>query len=386
MLLPGILFPLCIHAAVPQPHRFLLVFETSPTVKKELPVLRGKLARLFVSNLQHEMKSGDDVAVWTVDKELHKGVFPLESWMPDDAAQYTQQLGDFLEQQNFTRHATLAAVQPVLNQVIKSSERLTVLVFCDSKSHVSGTPFDHEANATIDNYAAKSRDTIPLVLVLRSYRGQFIGFSVNDADTLDFPSFPPPPPPPKPVAPAVVEKPATPPPEPTGPIVTPVPAIVIIGTHAGTNVSTVTKEAAEAAPAPAPAPAIAALPPPPATNAEAPAAPATEAAPKVATEPLPPVPELPNTAPPASETAASSTNNAASATPAPPVAPPTKAINVEDQNAHSDRGLLLPLALGGMALVAATAIVVTWLLTRGNRPRASLITSSMDNDARPPQK
>src|ERR1039457_1085065 len=73
-------------ADAPEPGRFLLVFETSPALKKNLPAVRQTLNVLFASNLQNEMQENDDLAVWTADQDLHTGTFPLASWSPADAA------------------------------------------------------------------------------------------------------------------------------------------------------------------------------------------------------------------------------------------------------------------------------------------------------------
>src|ERR1035438_186412 len=97
-------------AQAAQPGRFLLIFETSPALKKNLPAIRQTLDILFSSNLQHEMQENDDLAVWTVDQDLHPDTFRLENWVPANAEVYSTRLKDFLGHQNFTRRASLDAV------------------------------------------------------------------------------------------------------------------------------------------------------------------------------------------------------------------------------------------------------------------------------------
>ena len=185
-----------------QPARFLLVFETSHALKKNLPAIEQEIAKLFAANFQYEIQSGDDLAVWTVDESLHTGGFPLASWTPTDAGMEAKQLDDFLDHQKFARHASLEALQPVLNRVVKNSERLTVIIFCDSQSRLTGTPYDSGVNGIITNAAAKYKGGVaPFILVLRSYQGEYLGCSVNRTSTLSFPKFPPPPAPVRPSAP-----------------------------------------------------------------------------------------------------------------------------------------------------------------------------------------
>src|SRR5438067_812208 len=118
-------------ADAPEPGRFLLVFETSSALKKNLPVVEHELDALFAGNFQNEILENDDLAVWIVDQDLHTGAFPMASWSPAEAEIYSARLKDFLRKQNFARRASLAALQPLLNRVVKNSDRLTILIFCD---------------------------------------------------------------------------------------------------------------------------------------------------------------------------------------------------------------------------------------------------------------
>jgi hypothetical protein len=386
-------------AEAQQPARFLLIFETSPTLKKNLPAIQQTLEKVFSSNLQGELNQDDDVAVWTVDKTLHAGTFPMESWTPVDAESYTEHLQDFLSQQKYTRHAGLAAMQPSLNHLVKNSERLTVLIFGDTQCRLVGTPYDVGVNEIITNTAAKVKGgPVPLVLVLRSHRGSYIGCSVNRTVPLSFPPFPAPP---APVPPPVVSKPVTapaPPPVPK-PVIPPVPALVIVGTNYGTNVSVLTNVAPAAvrppapapamrvaasgtnipvpsAPAPVPAPAaVVAAAPPVNPAAIRPPAPSIPAAPTPAPLPAPPklpAPEPVIEAPP--ELAVSSN---------PPALAPSNTVAAANKSA-ADNTYLWRLTLGG-GILAAAAGLLAWVVLR-RRPHSSLITSSMQGDPRPPPR
>ena len=408
-------------AAPPQANRFLLVFETSHAMKKNLPAIRQALDGLFSSNLQNEMRENDDLAVWTVDEKLHTDTFPLASWAPGDAVGYSARLKDFLRHQRFPRHASLAALQPLLNRVMQSSERLTVLIFCDGESRLQGTPYDSGVNEIITNAAARIKGGQPMfVIVLRSYHGEYLGCSVNRSLPLNFPKFPPPP---KPVAPPKAEPPPKVEPLPAPAVVVPpVPALIIVGTKASTNLSALTNLVAAPTPVPVPkapetnAPATnAPLAKAPATNApttnaivmKAPpaAAPASEAitsapAPQIAVAPPPQPAPAPNPPPPAKPLPAPIPIVQKTSAPAPvvvavpaiatnrPPAPPsnTVAVSAGKTETASDTGSRWPLVLGGGLLMAAAGLV-TWLAVRTRRPRGSLITSSLRDDPRlPPRK
>lgn len=391
-------------AEPPQSSRYLFIFETSPVVKKHLPDIQRILIKLFASNMQQEIHDDDDLAVWTVDEKLHRGIFPMLSWAPDEAAMYTARLYDFLGKQNYTRHATLDAMQPYLDEVVKTSDRLTIIIFCDSKSRLLGTPYDDSITGTITNAVAKTNgDPIPLILVLRSSRGEYVGSSVNVGSPLNFPAFPPPPKPaPAPVA--KVERVQAPPPAASS-----VAPLIIVGTHVGTNIDAVTKMAAQSTSAPPPrqpAPGVAANNPtassaPIATPVVSPAllastttsqtpTPAMVPAPLAAPAPAPaaalsPQPPVPAPAPQilSHPEPASATAPAAVVPISQPAVSTTNVVIAEAGGMPSGPASRWLLVAGGGALAVAGGLVV-WLVMRSRRPASSLITSSMQNDPRTP--
>jgi hypothetical protein len=367
VLLAGIFLVAGVRARAQEPSRFLLVFETSPGLKKNLPALKETLDGIFSSNLQHEMQENDDLAVWTVDQDLHTGTFPLASWSPDDAEMYSSRLKDFLGHQSYTRHATLAAIQPLLNRVMKTSPQLTVLIFCDGQSNVLGTPYDGGVNAIFKKAVVENKGVPGLfVLVLRSNQGAWLGCSVNRMPgPLNFPKFPPPP---KPEPPVVKPVPVS------APAVAPVPALIIVGTNVGSDIAALNR--------PAPVP----VTNPPVTSPPAASAPAQNPAPvsnpplpaKSAPMPVPVVQKNPAVAPLVISTAPAVAANSST------VANCSAAAIAAD--APPDTGFQKLLIIGGGLLVAALVLVI-WLVTRSRQPRGSLITSSMQDDPRqPPRK
>jgi hypothetical protein len=362
-LLAAIFLVAGVKAGAAESGRFLLVIETSPGLKKNLPLVEQTLDGLFSSNLQHELRENDDLAVWTVDQDLHPGAFSLASWSPDDAQLYSARLKDFLEHQKFTRHASLVALQPLLNRVVKSSERLTVLIFCDGQSQLAGTPYDSGVNEILKKAPANGKAGPTLcILVLRSYRGEYLGCSVNRSEPLDFPKFPPPPKPEPPVvkpAPIIALTGVAPAVVPAAPI----PALIIVGTKVGTNLSALTE--------PVPQPKVQPATNPPATIP--PASPATN--PPAITPASVPAPEPP---PPTAPMTVAPTN--------PPTVSTSNTVAHLAADTSSDNGFQRLIFIGSGLLVAALGLAV-WLTTRFRRPRGSLITSSMQDDSRlPPRK
>ena len=351
-------------AAQPAPEdRWLMIFDTSATMKKALPGVTAEIKNLLASAVSEQLHPGDSVGVWTFGRELHTGQFPLVTWNPEQAAATASNLIRFVQKQDYGDDTTWSALQPQLDQLIKSSARLTIVVFCDGQGEVNWTPYNAGINQTFSQaQAERKKARQPFVLLVRTQQGQFTGCTVNfPPGALNVPPFPPLPQPvkivptnPPPVAPVVVKPP---------PII--VPSLFIVGTNAATNVNDLPKISA------------------PATN-------------------LPAAPSQPTNAP-----AASNHNASAGASNPPPTTPVAKTTDVKsppavtnsapsapanelpasaalDANDHSPRTLVYV----GVGLLAAAAGLMIFLWARAARqPHGSLITSSMQNDSRlPPRK
>ena len=211
-------------------NRLLLIFDTSADMKKRLPAVRVGLDEALATGMGGDLQPGDSIGVWTFDQELHAGQFPLQNWAPEDGAVMASNIFAFVGKQHYAKGTRFDVLQAALNRVMRNSERLTVAVFCDGETEISGTPFDAGINQIFhEHQAAQKKATRPFIIVLRAQLGEYVGCTVNFPPTpMSFPAFPPLPPPPAPPAP----KPAyTPPPEP--PVT--LPPLIIVGTHVGTN-------------------------------------------------------------------------------------------------------------------------------------------------------
>ena len=99
----------------------------------------------------------------------------------------------FVSKQHYSKKTGFDALQPLLNQVVQSSERLTVLIFCDGNGEIHGTPYDAGINQIFQqrqNERQKAR--LPIVIGLRSQRGQYVGCMVSfPPQPVSLPAFPP---------------------------------------------------------------------------------------------------------------------------------------------------------------------------------------------------
>ena len=274
------------------------------------------------------------MGVWTFNQNLNTRGHPLQSWNPDDAAMIASNLTKFASNQHYAKSTRFEALQPLLNQVVQDSERLTVLIFCDGDGKINGTPFDDAINQMFqEKKSAQKKAREPLVILLRSQLGQYVGCTVSLPPLpVNIPQFPPLPVPPPPPAPKPEEIP------PTTPVIVS-PPLIIIGTNVGNSLP------------PVPSPASASIQ----TNRYVP--------------PVVPAPAVPVT----------NTN-----TPVPPTNPAvTRIIGIAPTNTpataqNSDTASKGFLLIGAGLFGAAIALgIVVWLSSRRKVP--SLITRSMND-------
>jgi hypothetical protein len=223
-------------AAQPVENRFLLVFDTSSNMKKRLPAMEKALNTLLATNMRGQLHAGDSIGVWTFDRELHSGQFPLQRWLPENAATIASNITRFVTKQRYSKKTSFDALQPYLNWVAQNSDRLTVLIFCDGDGEITWTPFDSGINQFFQQrQAERKKARQPFILVLRSQLGNYVGCTMNfPPDLVNLPEFPPLPLPPEPKpSPPLEPESMLPPTNQPPPVVAP--PLIIIGTKAGTN-------------------------------------------------------------------------------------------------------------------------------------------------------
>lgn len=226
-------------ALLEPPQRWLLIFDTSATMKNWLPATTTEVQNVFISSMSGRLHEGDSVAVWTFDKKLRTGDYPVIAWVPSLAASEASDLVSFLNKTHYLNSTRFAALAPALKQVIAHSQRLTIVIFSDGMDELKLTPYDQDINQAFKQLKeARKKLKNPFVVVVRTQEGQFVGATLNlPPGGLDFPSFPPLPvemaPVPTNVPPPVVTA-------PTAPVVT-VPPLVIVGTNVITDTNELKK-------------------------------------------------------------------------------------------------------------------------------------------------
>ncbi len=221
--------------------RFLFVFDTSSEMKHRVTAVQNAVNSILATSVSGQLHSNDSIGVWTFAQQLQTGQFPLQRWNPDHAVTTASNINAFVHSQRYAKKTSFDVLLPLLGKVVQSSERLTVVIFCDGYGVFKGTPYDIGINQVFQQrQVERHKAQQPIVIVLHSQLGQYVDCMVSfPPQSVSFPPFPPLP---EPVAEAPAVVPAPAPPRPS------VPPLIIIGTPP-------TNRAAAAAPAPKPLPA-----------------------------------------------------------------------------------------------------------------------------------
>jgi hypothetical protein len=234
-LLAGVFMAPAVRAQPAAPkvdNRLLLIFEISSDMKPRLPAVQKALDALLANSMNGQLHSGDSIGVWTFDQDLHRGQFQLRHWAPENAPMIASDITKFVSKQHYSKKTSYGVLPPVLSQVVQDSERLTVLIFCDGKGEIHGTPYDPGINKVFqERQEERQQKQLPIVVGLRSQRGQYVDCTVNfppqPVSLLEFPPLPEVAP-----APPVEDVPAPP-----SPLQSSVPSLIIVGTNIASQVA-----------------------------------------------------------------------------------------------------------------------------------------------------
>ncbi len=174
--------------------RYLLIVDTSRSMRHRSKATLQTVHDLLSSGMQGELSGGETLGVWTFNQELYTGRFPLQVWAPGDQEAIARRALEFLNAQGSQGQPCLDRVIPAVEDVIKASERITVVLISAGDAEMRGTPFDGPINDYYARwYREQQKGQVPLVTVLRARNGKLIDWSVKPAaGPVDFPPWPPP--------------------------------------------------------------------------------------------------------------------------------------------------------------------------------------------------
>ncbi|MEY2429693.1 MAG: hypothetical protein QOJ40_2578 [Verrucomicrobiota bacterium] len=163
-------------------NRYLLIMDTSRAMQARADAAVQAAQDLLVSGMGGQLRQGDTIGVWTYDQELKAGKFPLQVWTPETHRAVGKRILQFLSEQKYEKRASLDKVLPAMQDLIKESKFITVILISDGGQKIHGTPFDDLINRFYKLWRAEQRAAhMPFVTVLRARDGVITDHTVNSA-------------------------------------------------------------------------------------------------------------------------------------------------------------------------------------------------------------
>ncbi len=174
-------------------NRYLLIVQTSRSVQRRAGGMVNAVANLLGSEMNGQMHPGDSLGVWTFADDLYTGRFPLQRWSLLNRRPITERVMTFLNEQTYEKQASFDKVFPAINQLVKESPFITVILVTDGQDRIRGTPFDSPINDTFNTWRERQQAAqMPFLTVLRGTQGKLTHFSVNPAPwPVEMPPLPP---------------------------------------------------------------------------------------------------------------------------------------------------------------------------------------------------
>jgi hypothetical protein len=184
-------------AQIPAPsglssNRYLIILDTSRTMKPRVPGIVSTLSNLFEGSLAQQLRTGDTLGVWTFNSELITGELPLQKWTTNQQSTVRDQVLRFAGSRTYEKKADFGQVQLALDRVLQSSELLTVIVITSGETPIQGTPFNDSINSILEQWQSELREQQkPIVVVLRGNSGKWTHHSVSPAPfPVELPTLP----------------------------------------------------------------------------------------------------------------------------------------------------------------------------------------------------
>jgi hypothetical protein len=371
-------------------NRFLFIVDTSSAMRGCSNATVQGIVELMESEMRGEFRQGDTIGLWTYNNKLHPE-FPMLVWTKADKDAIVADMAAFLQERHYGKRAHLEKVMPALNQVIKNSKRITVILISDGTGSIQGTPFDKDISNLQKKYARQLRSAhLPFITVLAARDGAVFDYTINFPGLVSIPHTANPEMPATTNAPvaAAISNPATNAPAKPRPMRSIIMVAATNLVHAAAPApATVAAPVAPpqapplaVAPVSAPPPVAAVAPAPVIQPAKAAAAPSVRETAPPQTRPAPPPlaarqnPEPAGAPPPPHAPPVSVTANQQLPPPASPVAR-----NAPVANIGPSGGAQLALYVMAFSLLTIAVVLVVFLVRRSRKaPQSSLITQSID--------
>ncbi len=161
-------------------NRFLFIVDTSSNMRSLDLANRQALFDLVYFGINQQMTNGDTFGIWTFNKALHAGEFPLQTWNSTNNLQLGSRAATFLKQKSYSGKCNLDLVMTNVNALVRTIRDVNIVLLTDGTTPIHGTPFDEQINLAWQNRAAaRAKAEKPFVTALAARNGKFSAVFVS---------------------------------------------------------------------------------------------------------------------------------------------------------------------------------------------------------------
>lgn len=170
-------------AAVPVPHRYVLVLDTAASMAKIGEASRLVISNAIISGLHGQMRPNDVYTFWTVGGQLTTNRAPLITWDAPLNSALCRAALKFYQSQKLEKRARFENLWPEIDRLVAAWPLVTFILITDGNETIKGSAFDERLNTAFNRYRKElSRTKTPFVVVMGSLCGQFTGLSMSSGD------------------------------------------------------------------------------------------------------------------------------------------------------------------------------------------------------------
>lgn len=164
-------------------NRYLFIVDTSSAMRQFKHEGRQLVFDLIFSGCHDQMHDGDTFGIWTFNREVFAGVFPMQVWQPAKGLDLANSAAFFLKEQNYQKSARLSQVFAQVLPLINNVKDVQILIVTSGESELAATNVIRDFWLDWQNKAEAARKAkSPLVIALGARNGKIATWSFAIGD------------------------------------------------------------------------------------------------------------------------------------------------------------------------------------------------------------